>query len=113
MSTRHGAPGGLGRGLSALIRTNPRPEEAERSVAVLDPAAGSDPSGGVILDSSVTPEGGRRTEPPAAPPARGRTHGADRGRRRAHPDSPSSTLRRSGPTRASRGRFSTRTPSGS
>ena len=54
MSTRHGAPGGLGRGLSALIRTNPRPEEAERSVAVLDPAAGSDPSGGVILDSSVT-----------------------------------------------------------
>ena len=41
MSTRHGAPGGLGRGLSALIRTNPRPEEAERSVAVMDPAAGS------------------------------------------------------------------------
>jgi len=65
MSTRHGAPGGLGRGLSALIRTNPRPEEAERSVAVLDPAAGSDPSGEVILDSSVTPDGDRRTEPPS------------------------------------------------
>ena len=69
MSTRHGAPGGLGRGLSALIRTNPRPEEAERSVAVLDPAAGADPSGGVILDSSVTPDGDRRTEPPSAPPS--------------------------------------------
>ena len=69
MSTRHGAPGGLGRGLSALIRTNPRPEEAERSVAVLDPAAGSDPSGGVILDSSVTPDGDRRPEPPSAPPS--------------------------------------------
>jgi ParB family transcriptional regulator, chromosome partitioning protein len=69
MSTRHGAPGGLGRGLSALIRTNPRPEEAERSVAVLDPAAGADPSGGVILDSSVTPDGDRRTEPPSTPPS--------------------------------------------
>ena len=69
MSTRHGAPGGLGRGLSALIRTNPRPEEAERSVAVLDPAAGSDPSGEVILDSSVTPDGDRRPEPPSAPPS--------------------------------------------
>jgi ParB family chromosome partitioning protein len=69
MSTRHGAPGGLGRGLSALIRTNPRPEEAERSVAVLDPAAGSDPSGGVILDSSVTPDGDRRAESPSAPPS--------------------------------------------
>ena len=69
MSTRHGAPGGLGRGLSALIRTNPRPEEAERSVAVLDPAAGADPSGGVILDSSVTPDGDRRPEPPSAPPS--------------------------------------------
>ena len=69
MSTRHGAPGGLGRGLSALIRTNPRPEEAERSVAVLDPAAGTNPSGGVILDSSVTPDGDRRTEPPSTPPS--------------------------------------------
>ena len=39
MSTRHGAPGGLGRGLSALIRTSPRPEEAERSVTVMDPVA--------------------------------------------------------------------------
>jgi len=52
-----------------LIRTNPRPEEAERSVAVLDPAAGADPSGGVILDSSVTPDGDRRTEPPSTPPS--------------------------------------------
>ena len=69
MSTRHGAPGGLGRGLSALIRTSPRPEEAERSVAVLDPAAGSDAAGRVILDSSVPPDGDRRTEPPSAPPS--------------------------------------------
>jgi ParB family transcriptional regulator, chromosome partitioning protein len=69
MSTRHGAPGGLGRGLSALIRTNPRPEEAERSVALLDPAAGSDLSGGVILDSSVTPDGDRRPESSSAPPS--------------------------------------------
>jgi ParB family transcriptional regulator, chromosome partitioning protein len=67
MSTRHGAPGGLGRGLSALIRTSPRPEEAERSVAVLDPATDSDPSGEVILDSSVTPSEDPRAEPPSVP----------------------------------------------
>ena len=67
MSTRHGAPGGLGRGLSALIRTNPRPEEAERPVAVMDPVVGSDPSEGVILDSSVTPDGDGRVEMPSAP----------------------------------------------
>ena len=69
MSTRHGAPGGLGRGLSALIRTSPRPDEAERSVAVLDPATGSDLPTRVILNSSVTPDEDRRPEPPSAPPS--------------------------------------------
>ena len=69
MSTRHGAPGGLGRGLSALIRTSPRPEEAERSVTVIDPGAVEAPTRGVILDSSVTPDGGRSMEPPSAPAA--------------------------------------------
>ena len=67
MSTRHGAPGGLGRGLSALIRTSPRPEEAERSVTVMDPVSVESPTRGVILDSSVTPDGGRSIEPPSAP----------------------------------------------
>ena len=67
MSTRHGAPGGLGRGLSALIRTSPRPEEAERSVTVMDPVAVESATRGVILDSSVTPDGGRSIEPLSAP----------------------------------------------
>ena len=67
MSTRHGAPGGLGRGLSALIRTSPRPDESERSVTVVDPVAVESPTRGVILDSSVTPDGGRSIEPPSAP----------------------------------------------
>ena len=67
MSTRHGAPGGLGRGLSALIRTSPRPEEAERSVTVMDPVAVESATRGVILDSSVTPDEGRSIEPLSAP----------------------------------------------
>jgi ParB family chromosome partitioning protein len=67
MSTRHGAPGGLGRGLSALIRTSPRPEEVtERSVTVMDPVAVASPTREVILDSSVTPDRGRRMEPPSS-----------------------------------------------
>ena len=52
MSTRHGAPGGLGRGLSALIRTSPRPEEAELiGDSAWTPLLPRVRTRGVILDS--------------------------------------------------------------
>ena len=63
MSTRYGAPGGLGRGLSALIRTGPRPEEPGRSVTVLEPVE-IPSSAAEAVDSRplVAPDGERLAE---------------------------------------------------
>jgi ParB family transcriptional regulator, chromosome partitioning protein len=70
MSTRYGAPGGLGRGLSALIRTGPRPEEPGRSVTVLEPV--EIPNSGAEAVESRTPaapDGERSAEDALSSPA--------------------------------------------
>jgi ParB family transcriptional regulator, chromosome partitioning protein len=70
MSTRYGAPGGLGRGLSALIRTGPRPEEPGRSVTVLEPVEiPSSAAEAVESRPPPAPDGERLAEDASSSPA--------------------------------------------
>jgi ParB family chromosome partitioning protein len=70
MSTRYGAPGGLGRGLSALIRTGPRPEEPGRSVTVLEPVEIPNSAAEAVESRTPTaPDGERLAEDALSSPA--------------------------------------------
>jgi ParB family chromosome partitioning protein len=70
MSTRYGAPGGLGRGLSALIRTGPRPEEPGRSVTVLEPVEIPNSAAEAVESRTpAAPDGERLAEDALSSPA--------------------------------------------
>lgn len=70
MSTRYGAPGGLGRGLSALIRTGPRPEEPGRSVTVLEPVEIPNSAAEAVESRTpAAPDGERSAEDALSSPA--------------------------------------------